>query len=191
VRFEPGLWIHVLLVCGLLAFAGAARASAIVVFGGGSGAPLSTTLSLPVSYTINAALTSNAPFFVLQNAGNPLHSQRGDTGTISYSVNGGATHTITAENSGAAVGSIGTNDLFFFGTSSTLAIGDVVTLSAGTITTTDNVTDPAPAGGSFNTFITDGNGVQVSTAGVTVPEPAMLGLIALGGAALLRFRRRA
>jgi hypothetical protein len=184
------LAIHMLAACGLLALAGGARATAILSFTGGSNNPLAVTVGLPVSYTVNALPSGSEPFFVFKNVGNSLSSQQGLTGSITYSVNGGAANSITAGNSSVAVGSIAPTDLFFFGTSASRVNGDIVTLSKGTVTTTGNVANAAPAGGSFTTFITDSNGAQVSTVGVTVPEPAMLGLVALGGTAMLRSRRR-
>jgi hypothetical protein len=182
-----------LAVGALLASAGEARAQASLSFSGGNNTPFVLTLNGPVSYVINAALSGNAPFFVFKNVGNPLGStQIGATGSISYSVNGGASHSITTENSGTPVGSITANDLFFFGVSSALALGDVVTLTLGTITTASNVAAAPPAGGNFTTYITDSNGAQVSTNGVPVPEPGVLALLATAGAVLAGFaiRRR-
>jgi hypothetical protein len=188
--FTARFALHILAACALLAFAGAARAAAILSFSGGNGTPLALTLNLPVSYTINAAPTGSEPFFLFKSVGNVLGSQQGLSGSISYSVNGGSAHAITAENSGVATGIIAANDLYFFGTSSTLANGDVVTLTGGTVTTTGNVASAPPAGGSFATLLTDSNGAQVSTAGITVPEPTTWGLLCLGATALLRCRRR-
>ncbi len=187
------LALSFLALGALLASANQARAQANLSFSGGNNTPFVLTLNGPVSYTINAALGGNAPFFVFKNVGNPLGStQRGATGSISYSVNGGASHLITNENSGTPAGSITANDLFFFGVSSTLVIGDVVTLTAGTATTTTNTAAPPPTGGSFTTYITDSNGTQVSTNGIAVPEPSVLALLAAAGATLTGFaiRRR-
>jgi hypothetical protein len=174
----------------LLASADHVRAQANLSFSGGNNTPFVLTLNGPVMYVINAALTSNAPFFVFKNVGNPLGGQRGVTGSIQFSINFGPNQTITTANSGAAVGTIGSNDLFFFGPFSALAIGDVVTLKAGTITTTSNVPGAPPAGGSFTTYLTDGNGVQISTTGVPVPEPTTWALLGLGGMMLLGSSRR-
>jgi len=169
----------------MLAFAGSANAQANLSFSGGNNTPFVLTLSGPVTYVINAAPTGNEPFFVFQNVGNPLGSQQSVFGTISFSIDAGAVQTITNENSGVVIGNIGSNDLFIFGPFSALTIGDVVTLLAGTITTNTSVAGAPPAGGSFTTFLTDSNGVQVSTAGV--PEPATWVLLCLGCMSLFGF----
>jgi hypothetical protein len=177
-----------LAASALLASAGHVRAQANLSFSGGSSSPFVLTLNAPVQYVINAALTSNAPFFVFKNVGNPVGSQTSVTGSISFSINGGPAKAIATENSGAAVGTIGSNDLFFFGPFSGLNIGDVITLAAGTETTNTSVANAPPPGGNFTTYLTDGNGVQVSTTGVTVvPEPATCALLGLGCMALLGF----
>ena len=185
--FAARLALYSLAVVALLASASTAKAQANLSFAGGNNTPFVLTLNGTVSYMINRALTGNAPFFVFKNVGNPLGSQRSVTGSISYSVNGGPLQMITTANSGAAVGTIGANDLFFFGPFSGLVLNDVVTLFAGTFTTNSNVVGAPPAGGSFLTFLTDSNGVVVSTAGAPVPEPTTWALFGLGGMALVGY----
>jgi hypothetical protein len=170
-----------------------AHAQASLSFSGGNGTPLVLTLNAPLVYTINTTPTGSGPFFVFKNVGNALGSQQGASGTISYAINAGTLKAITAENSGQSVGSIGASDLFIFGTASTLTLGDTVTLTAGTLTTNSNVLGPPPAGGNFATFISDANGVQISTAGATVPEPTTWALLTGGLLTLVgiqRVRRR-
>jgi hypothetical protein len=186
--FGARVALYTLTATALLASTNRACAQANLSFSGGNNTPFVLTLNAPVTYVINAALTSNAPFFVFKNVGNPLGSQQSVAASISFSVNGGSAQTITTENSGAAVGNITANDLFFFGPFPALNIGDTVTLTTGTTTTNSNVASAPPAGGNFNTFLTDSNGVQISTAGVTaIPEPTIWALFALGGTALLGY----
>ncbi len=189
--FGARLALNILAASALLASASHVRAQANLSFSGGNNAPFVLTLNTPVQYVINAALTSNAPFFIFKNVGNPLGGQTSVSGSISFSINGGPAQTIMSENSGAAIGNISTNDLFFFGPFSALGIGNVITLTAGTITTNTSVAGAPPAGGSFTTFLTDANGVQVSTTGIAVPEPTTWALLGLGGTMLLRFCWRA
>lgn len=179
-----------LVVGALLASAACSHAAVILSFTGGNNAPLSVTIGGAVSYTVNAALTSNAPFFVFKNVGNALLGQRAISGNISFSINGGPNQLVSTGNSGAAIGNIAANDLYIFGPFSALVIGDVVTLSAGTVTTNTNIAGAPPSGGSFTTILTDGNGVQVATAGVAVPEPTTWALLGLGCTGWLGLRRR-
>ncbi len=185
------LALFTLAATALLTSASSSRAAAILSFSGGNNTPFVLTLSAPVQYVINAAPTSSGPFFLFQSVGNVLGAQTGATGTISYSINAGPAVSILTENSGVSAGAIAPSDLYIFGAASTLTIGSVVTLSAGTLTTTSNVASAPPASGSFNTFIVDGNGVQISAAGITVPEPTTWAMLGVGFTALLGFRRRA
>ncbi len=179
------------LFCAAL---GSARAQANLTLSGGSGTPFVLTLNTAVSYVINTAPTLNAPFFIFQNLGNVVGSQMGFTGTIVYSVNSGPNVSIASVNSGVAVGNIGANDLYIFGPSSTVAVGNVITLKAGTQMTVSNAPGTIPPNGNYATFITDGNGVRLSPNGTAVPEPATWSIL-LGGLSMLgcclRLRRSA
>lgn len=134
-RLGTPLALCILTATAMLAFAGSARGQASLSFSGGNNTPLALNLNAPVQCTINAALTSNAPFFVFKNVGNPLGSQQSASGSIAYTINGGSNQSIANENSGAAVGSIGANDLFIFGQFNALPIGTTVTLKNGMLTT--------------------------------------------------------
>ncbi len=171
----------------------------VLNFSGGGGTPLSMTLASPVSYTITQAVGgSSAPAFIFQGTGNPfLNASRPVIGSITFSVNGGAAQTITTANSGIALGAVGFNDTYFFGTLLPFALGDTVLLSAGALTTTANIAGAAPAGGDFQSFISTGSGTNISTFGTTVgnaPDAgstaALLGLGLLGLLSFTRISRR-
>src|SRR5262249_54010492 len=146
------------IALGLIAvvlLAAAPRASAVpITFSGGSGTPLSLSLAAPVSYTITApAALGTAPIFIVQNTGN-LNFGSAITGSITFSINGGLAQTLLSAGSGFPAGVVTANDLLFAGQISvSLSIGDVVTLTAGTWTTNDNITAAAPSSGNYTTFL--------------------------------------
>jgi hypothetical protein len=181
------------LCCGALLLLAAAHSSAAVVvnFSGGSGSPLSLSIPEPIAYTVTTAAPNLAPVFVIKATGKQVESGAHSlAGTVTYSINAGAPRAITAFNSGYDGGSIASTDFFFWGAFSALAIGDVVTLSTGTLTTTANNAASPPASGSYATFLSDGGvGNQISGAGATVPEPATMSLLACGVFLLRRDRR--
>lgn len=149
------------------------------------------------------AITTNgangiSPFFIFQGVGDVFGgSFPSVSGTITFSINGGSAQSITGENSGVAAGSLAANDIYMFGSLAGVAVGDIVTLTAGTLTTTSNVAAAPPASGSFTTFIIDGNGTKISANGVSaVPEPTtwatlLGGLGLLAGVQLFRRTRKA
>jgi hypothetical protein len=179
---------HALLVSLLLAIcASSARAQANFTFSGGNGAPLTITLNSPVLYTITTASSSNAPLFDFQSVGNIFHgSPVSLAGSIAFSINGGAAQMLNTLNSGAFTGIIRQADFLAYGPLPGVSVGNVVTLTAGSLTTTSNVAAAPPANGSYQTFITDGNGSTLEAVnGIAVPEPSSLALATLGGAGLL------
>lgn len=158
--------------------------TANLVFSGGNGTPLSITLQQSVTYTINntQCTTSSAPFFIFDEAGNPFNfSGQSVTGTITFSINGGAAQSITAANSGINIGDISANDTYLFGNRPGAANGSMITLSAGTVTTTGNVAAAPPANGSFPTFIANNSGVRCSSAVVTAASVSISGRVLTGG----------
>jgi hypothetical protein len=154
----------------------AAQAQANLTFSGGNGNPLSISLQQPVSYTINnsqCALSTSGPIFLFDEAGNPFGSGVLLNGTITFSVNAGAAQPITNANSGVIAGNVTPNDLFIYGQLQSVPNGSIVTLSAGTVTTTGNVAAAPPANGSFTTFIVDGNtGNRCSANGIALGTTA-------------------
>ena len=150
-----------------------------VTFSGGSGTPLSFTLTEPVTYLITASVPfGGAPFFILQNVGSNIFPTSAPllTGDITFTVNGGSPISIGVITQ-AVAGVVTVNDLLFWAPDGPntvnaipgVSIGDTIVLSAGTLTTTSDVVAPAPHSGVFNTFITDGNGNLIS-APSSVPD---------------------
>ena len=173
-----------------------ARAQADLSFSGGLGAPLTLTLSTPVTYAITASNGSYpAPYFVFQGLGNVFSNGPSASGTITYTLDRGAAQTLNRLESGASVGSLTTTDVYVHGSAAALAVGDTVVLSAGTLTTTSDYAGAPPADGSYKTFVINFAGNKLDAvdgvAGV-VPEPGTwAGGALLLGAAGLALRRRA
>ncbi len=175
-------------VCSVLFFASmtVGQAAVALTWSGGNGSPLSLTLSSPVAFTA----TGSSPFiaFIMPGAGDSFTSFTAVTG-LTYSVNGGSDQAIDSIHSGYSVGNVVPNDTYIFnGTGAGVIIGDVVTLSAGTLTTTDSFAGAPPSNTSVEMFITDELGVNIG-GGTAVPETstALLGGLSLLG--LLRRRR--
>jgi hypothetical protein len=160
----------------LVIYIPAVQAQAILTFSGGNGTPLSITLRRSVTYTINNTQCANAgtgPAFLFDEAGNPFSNTFPSfTGTITYSINGGAAQPITKANSGTANNARTTNDIYVFGNVPGVSNGSTVVLSAGTITTTGNVTAAPPADGRFPTFIVNNFSIQCSANGVSASPTA-------------------
>lgn len=174
-----------LLLVGL--FSPAARAAAVpLTFSGGSGSPLTITLTQPVTYTITTAPAIGV-IFDFKSVGNVFGGTLTASGTMSYTVNGGAPIAINVGDTGLPTGTIAANDLLLFRNPLPAAsLGDVIVLS-GSVTTAINIPAAAPANGSYSAVLVDPNGAQV---GVGVPEPTALAVLAAGGVALLARRRR-
>ncbi|MDQ2924558.1 MAG: PEP-CTERM sorting domain-containing protein [Acidobacteriota bacterium] len=189
----PARLLAALLGAASLGAAASAHAQANLSFSGGNNTPLVLTLNAPVTYLINiTGAAGNAPFFDFQGVGNLFNqSFPAITSTVTFSINAGAPFTITNENSGVAFGAFAANDVYLYSNALPgVAASSVITLSAGTVTTTGNYAPAPPGGGSFNTFVVDGNGTRLSPNGVAVPEPATWALLGLGSPVLLGAMRR-
>ncbi len=169
----------------------AAHAQANLSFTGGSGSPLTLTLAAPVNYTVTTT-ASRAPLFVFQSVGDLFGGNSSFvTGALTYRINGGAAQTITTIGSGASSGSVTPNDIYIFGSFPGVSVGQIVTLASGSLTTTSNVAVPAPANGSFTTFLAEGaGGARISSingpaGGVAAPEPGSIALALTGSGPLL------
>ncbi len=196
LAFDARLALFCVALTALLASARTAGAQANLTFSGGNGAPFVLTLNSPVTYSITATSNQMAPFFDFQGVGNFFGSnnaQLSNTGTITFSINGGPPKFFSGIASGSAFGVVTANDIYMYGTFSGATVGDIVTLSAGTLMTAGSFASAPPQSGSFPTFIFQGDGTRISTNGVAVPEPATWATL-LGGLGLLGprlFRRQA
>jgi len=169
----------------------AAHGQAMLSFSGGNGTPITLTLAQPINYTITLnTAAGNAPFFLFEGVGNFFPgSFLSVTGSIVFTINAGAPQSINTLNSGFLGGAITPDDIFLFGGFPAFAAGDLVTLSAGTLTTTNNFAGAPPAGGLFNTVIIGGV-IPISTFGTPVPEPGSVTLAVVAGLGLLVLARR-
>jgi hypothetical protein len=177
MRLKLRFLISALLAASVICVSAAAvRARANLTFSGGNGTPLSISLQQPVAYTINnsqCALNTSGPIFLFDEAGNPFGSGVFLTGSITFSINGGAPQPIANGNSGVTAGDVTANDLFIYGQLQSVPNGSTVVLSAGTVTTTGNVVAAPPANGSFITFVVDANtGNRCSTNGIVLGTTA-------------------
>jgi hypothetical protein len=149
---------------------------------------LSFTLTQPVIYTITSAFgAGNGPAFIFQNLGNVFGGQFATTGTITYTINGGAPISFDTVGSGVTRGALMPNDVYALsqGTLPGANVGDVIRLNVGTETTTIGVVGARPADGPRMTVILDTGGVLASEPGIAVvPEPQSVALVLTGGLGL-------
>jgi hypothetical protein len=148
---------------------------------------------------VTTAASNGAPVFDFQGVGNFFNNSFTPVGgSLFFTIDGGAAKTFTILNSGFTGGSVAATDAYIYGNGNSLpgvAVGDVVVLNAGTLTTTGNFAGALPAGGSFQTFLFDGEGNKLDAVNgvsvpVSVPETSStLPLLLVGGAALLGLGR--
>ena len=178
-------WLIGLAACALGA---SAHGQGMLSFAGAAGTPLRITLGQGVTFTLTtAAAAGNTTYFVFQSVGN-VFSGRQDSvsGSINFQINGTALIPLNLAGSGLTAGSIASTDLYLFGSMPSAAAGSVITLSAGTDSTPDNIFSAAPAGGTFNVFIANSSGTRLSANGVAVaPEPSIWAQLGVGGLAAL------
>ena len=181
--------VAALALSALALTAPSANAQANLVFSGGSGSPLSLTLTAPVTYTIITTPTSfSSPLFVFDAVGGTPFNFSTATATITFSINGGTDQTINRINKSFSGGDVTSDDIYILGSLPGVVVGDIVTLSSGTLTTNSNIAVAAPASGSFTTFITNSGGspMRLSTNGIAganptaAPEPGTLPLVGMG-----------
>ena len=165
-----------------------AHAAAILLnFSGGSGSPLTITLAQPVTYTIDVAPTGGI-LFDFESVANLFGGTVNLSGTMTYTINGGTPISIDRFSNGTTGGTIAATDFVLFKQpASAAALGNVVVLSPGTLTTAINIAAAAPASGSYSAILVDQTGTQVA---VGVPEPAAISLLVFGGLCCLARRRR-
>lgn len=152
-----------------LGFAGgnAAHAQAQLTFAGGNGGPITLTLLNSLTYTV-FAVPSAQLYFDFDGVGGPIVSGTG-SGTITYSVNGGAPQVIDSLTNGFAAGSVTPDDLALRGLFIALGVGDTVTLTPGTFTTAFGFNGTF-TNGTYATRLSDFGGNFVGTV-VSAPEP--------------------
>jgi hypothetical protein len=166
---------------GLVIYIPAVQAQAKLTFSGGNGTPLQITLQQSVSYTIinsNCGGAGNGPIFLFDEVGNLLSSSfREVTGTISSSINSGTPQLIDGAQTGGNVNDVTMNDLRLFSSARPgVSSGNTVVLSAGTVITTGfNFAGAPPAGGNYNTFITNSVGIRCSNI-VSAPTAATVSI---------------
>jgi hypothetical protein len=177
----------------ILALPQVAQAQAGLSFIGGGGSPLTITISAPITYTLTAGTGSNfGPYFIFQGLGN-LFPSGGTIGTstVTFTRNGGSPRTINNISGGVMLNDVSIASLPT--TTSPLTAGDTIVLSAGAITTSSNVSSPAPANGLYTTFIVNNNGTTLSSNGVSsvsAPEPTSSAFIVIGSLVMVARRRQ-
>ncbi len=181
--WKPSLLAATVATLFLTASAYAVDPIADLTFTGGEGSPLSVTLNLPLSFLITTAGDAS-PVLIFQGVGN-LFGQGGIdvTGDITFSINGGDPQNLDSAGSGFPDGAFHANDLYFYGNLSSLAVNNTVVISAGTLTTTGDFGELAPASGLYSAILADAaSSNQISDGLEPVPEPATwatAGLIAV------------
>ena len=170
------------------------QAAIAISWSGGSGTPLSLTLTEPVEFLMTANPNNYQLYFVIQGAGDVFGSSgmlytnalwSGIGLTVSGGASAGGGDYIVYWSSGDSYGTVSPNDvqLMAYRWANT---GNIMTLNAGTLTGLDNFAGPAPANGAYNMFLADNWGNLV---GEVVPEPSAALLSGLGMLTLLRRRR--
>lgn len=138
--------------------------------------------------------TRSSPFFLFQGTGNFLSDEANASGTLTFTVNGGATQSFSRFGTGESLGTVTPTDAVACGGFPGVTLGSVVVLNAGSITTNNTFAGAPPANGAYQMFLYDnGSGARLNAAGgTTVPEPSTWALL-LAGAGLtgLMVRRRA
>jgi hypothetical protein len=187
----------------LLGLAATQPAQAVYIeFNGTPGVtPLSMTFAEDVTFTITKSTTASMLLFAIDG----LFETPDDDQTVlrdvfstllEFSVNTGSNVELTfwGDNPSETMGDVTINDGYFFAAPSggfSFGVGDIVTLHAGTMTTSGN--GPADfnlgTSGNYNMFLTGEDGASISN---VVPEPASAMMLLFGagiGMVIHRARR--
>ena len=173
-----------LLLTGVFCAATSLQA-AVSITSGGSGAAGTgfITFDQDVTFTITQVLFTGGIVFVIDEAVVPSDGTQdllAATG-LHYDANGGTPIDVNLwrDNWATTQNSLTPSDSFFGdATSINASIGDTVTLHAGTLTlNAASATFTVFPSGSYNMFVVDLGGTQISALGVTVPEPSAYALV--------------
>ena len=184
-----------------LAAASAQAATQITWSGTPGSTPISITLQQSATFNITSSTTSDDfILFVIRGVQATPDSQtfvQEVNTNWTFSINGSGSYSMTGwADNGYTSGAITANDSYIYWSSTVpLTIGDVVTLNAGTISSTSN--GPADfllgTNGSYEMFMINASsglgGTLISGAASSIPEPSILGLVGLS-VAFVSLRRR-
>lgn len=177
-----------------------------LTFSGGGGSPFVISWSTPIVYTLSGTSVSSGfnPYFVFSGITNistavPVDTVATFSGAPTYSStgvgSGDGTQTINSFYWKTPHGVVGANDMEFRATLDTaatiLTVGDVITLTAGSLHNNTPYSGIMPISGYYNTFITDAADGANLGSGSAIPEPSTYAAFAgLGVLGFAVWRRR-
>lgn len=185
---------------------GSLRSAPVVTFSGGSGAPLSFSISEPITFTLNRPYFDQyiyVAFSDVYDSPQGLSFLSVGSSTLSLSGSGYSAGPNNGAIAGWNGGSVDAHDITFDFVSAVgvnLPSGTQITLSSGQFTSSQPYNNPLPTASSFNVWVRDNNGgvvmpisnQVVALNAAAVPEPAaftvLAGIFALGTAGLRRRR---
>lgn len=182
-------WIGLFLA--LISYA-TTRAEMVTLGGNQTNGTGTITINQDIIFTVNMASTDvTSLVFVFDEIvkADAAYTKVSFSG-LEFSINGEAGKSLESwvDNMAIAVGAMTPNDGYMFlDKKFTLAVGDTVTLCAGTGTMSEaNARFNPWASGDYNMFLMNGDGNQISD---VVPEPATAGLVGISALVLYVYRR--
>lgn len=197
--------------CAVLAAFGATTAAqADIIFAGGTGTPMTLQFTSPLAFTLTSVPSSPSYLLVIEDAyvsapafAVGIFTSTPGLPTLSYLTTSSNAREVRVNSPGGPIVA-NTDMLVNFGslTPSSPPLGATLTVGTGSATTSTSMSTPLPTNlGLRNVFLIDFSSGQqrtnvLQTTISVVPEPASIGLAALGGIATagwwtLRRRRRA